>query len=104
MVAIAAAIVRERIPLVTSAGVVAQVWRSGDRRQVPIAFLLHHATVVDLTASVARVLGKMLGAARATDAVDAHVAWLARERGWAVLTSDADDLLALDPSLQIERI
>ena len=90
-------------PLVTSAGVVAQVWRGG-QRQVPIAFLLRRTTVVDLTHAVARVLGLMLGSSRRSDPVDAHIVLLARERRWPVISSDAQDLLALDPTLVIERI
>lgn len=91
-------------PLVTSAGVVAQVWRGGGRRQVPVAFLLRRTQVVDLTHAVARLLGRMLGAAGTSDPVDAHVVMLARQRAWRVLTSDASDLLAIDPTLEIERI
>ena len=90
-------------PLVTSAGVVAQVWRGG-QRQVPIAFLLQRTTVVDLTYAVARVLGLMLGTSRRSDPVDAHIVLLARERRWPVISSDTQDLLALDPTLVIERI
>ncbi len=93
-----------RTPLVTSAGVVAQVWRGGAGRQVPVAFLLRRTTVVDLTAAVARLLGRMLGATGTQDPVDAHVALLARERAWPVLTSDPRDLLAIDPTLEIAKI
>jgi hypothetical protein len=46
----------------------------------------------------------MLGQTRTTDPIDAHVVLLARERGWPVLTSDARDLLAIDPTLVVERI
>jgi hypothetical protein len=46
----------------------------------------------------------MLGAARRSDPIDAHIVLLARERDWPVLTSDPDDLLAIDPSLSFERI
>ncbi len=93
-----------RTPLVTSAGVVAQVWRGGARRQVPIAFLLRRTEVVDLTNAVARTLGRMLGATRMRDPIDAHVVLLARERQWPVLTSDPDDLHAIDPTLTVQRI
>ena len=103
MVRLARRFADARTPLVTSAGVVAQVWRGG-QRQVPIAFLLRHTTVVDLTDAVARVLGLMLGTSGRSDAVDAHIVLLARQRGWAVLSSDTDDLLAIDPGLVIERI
>lgn len=95
---------KDATPLVTSAGVVAQVWRGGTRAQVPVAFLLRHTTVVDLTQPVAKVIGRMLGVTRTKDPIDAHVVLLARERGWAVLSSDADDLLRIDPTLVVERI
>ena len=104
MVRLATRFAEARIPLVTSAGVVAQVWRGGGQRQVPVAFLLRRTTVVDLTDSVARLLGLMLGIARRCDPVDAHIVLLARQRLWPVVSSDAEDLLALDPTLTIERI
>jgi hypothetical protein len=104
MVRLAQRLAAAKTPLVTSAGVVAQVWRGGGHRQVPVAFLLRHTTVVDLTYAVARLLGRMLGAARRSDAVDAHVVMLARERRWPVITSDPDDLLAIDPAVSVERI
>jgi hypothetical protein len=104
MVALAKRFVDASTPLATSAGVVAQVWRGGDRRQVPIAYLLRRTAVFDLTHSVARVLGKMLGAVGHSDPVDAHIVFLSRQRGWPVLSSDPDDLLALDPGLVVERI
>jgi len=104
MVRLAQRFAQAETTLVTSAGVVAQVWRGGGQRQVPIAFLLRHTAVIDLTYAVARVLGRMLGAARRTDAVDAHVVWLGRERGWPVITSDPHDLLAIDPTLVVEPI
>lgn len=104
MVRLAQTFTDEGTPLVTSAGVVAQVWRGGGHRQVPVAFLLRRTRVVDLTSAVARVLGQMLGATGQTDAVDAHVVFLARERGWPVLTSDPSDLRAIDPTLILERI
>lgn len=104
MAALAARLTSTRTPLVTSAGVAAQVWRGGGQRQVPVAYLLRHTTVFDLTYAVARVLGRMLGASRTSDVVDAHVVFLARERGWPILTSDPEDLLRLDPSLRVERV
>jgi hypothetical protein len=104
MVRLAQRFADTRTPLVTSAGVVAQVWRGGGHRQVPIAFLLRRTVVVDLTHAVARILGKMLGTAGQADAIDAHVVLLARQRTWPVLTSDPDDLLGIDPTLIVERI
>ena len=104
MVALVKIFLDERTPLVTSAGVAAQVWRGGGGRQVPIAFLLKRVLVLALDHAVARTLGRMLGESRTADPVDAHVVFLARERGWSVLTSDAGDLLAIDPTLVVESI
>ena len=104
MVALVRLFAQSKTPLVTSAGVVAQVWRGGGDRQVPIAYLLKRTVVVDLGRAVARTLGRMLGASGKHDAIDAHIVFLARERSWPVLTSDPDDLRALDPSLALERI
>jgi hypothetical protein len=95
---------RNETPLVTSAGVVAQVWRGQGRQQVAISFLLRLTEVVDLSHGVAKVLGNMLGLTRTSDPIDAHVVLLARQRGWPVLTSDPDDLLAIDPTLRLQRI
>ena len=91
-------------PLVTSVGVVAQVWRGGGRRQAPLAFLLRRVHVAELAYPVARMLGLMLGATGTSDLTDAHVVFLAREREWPVITSDASDLRAIDPSLAIEVV
>ena len=102
MVRLAQRFVAEATPLVTSAGVVAQVWRGGDRGQVPIAFLLRRVSVLDLTDGVARVLGRMLSVSGHSDPIDAHIVFLARERGWPVLTSDLKDLRKIDPTLRGE--
>jgi predicted nucleic acid-binding protein len=104
MVHLARRFAEESTPLVTSAGVVAQVWRGGGRAQVPIAFLLRRTLVVDLTHAVAKTVGKILGMTRTRDPIDAHVVLLAREHGWAVLTSDPDDLRAIDPNLSVQVI
>jgi hypothetical protein len=69
-----------------------------------VAYLLKRTTVVDLGRSVARTLGRMLGQSGTRDAIDAHLVFLARERNWPVLTSDPDDLRAIDPTLHVERI
>lgn len=104
MVSLARRFVEANTPLVTSAGVVAQVWRGGAGNQVPVAYLLKHTAVVDLTHARARTIGLVLGATGQSDPVDAHVVLLARERGWPVLSSDPKDLLAIDPTLAVERI
>jgi hypothetical protein len=104
MVRLAERFAEEQTPLVTSAGVVAQVWRGGSGAQIPVTFLLRRTRVIDLTHAVARVLGRMLGTTGATDPVDAHVALIAREHGWRVLSSDVDDLHGIDPELEVLRI
>ncbi|MDQ2706731.1 MAG: PIN domain-containing protein [Actinomycetota bacterium] len=92
------------IPLATSAGVVAQVWRGGAHKQVPIAFLLRRTDIVDLTDLEARSVGKLLGMSGTSDPVDAHVALIARTRDWPVLTSDPDDLHAIERSLELYEV
>lgn len=95
---------RAGTPLVTSAGVVAQIWRGGAHRQVPVAFMLRRTEVVDLTDSQARIVGTILGLSGTRDPVDAHIALIARSRGWSVLTSDPDDLRAIDAKLEIVEL
>jgi hypothetical protein len=104
VVALVELLTKAEAPLVTSAGVVAQVWRGGLRHQVPVAFLLRRTLVVALDHAVARTIGRMLGQTGTSDPVDAHVVLLARERSWPVLSSDAADLLAIDSTLVVERI
>ncbi len=103
-VALTRLLVESSTPMVTSAGVVAQVWRDGTGKQVPIAYLLRHTKVFALDYATARLIGRVLGKTGARDAIDAHVVVLARQRGWPVVTSDPKDLLAIDPTLQVERI
>jgi hypothetical protein len=104
MVHLAQRFAQESTPLVTSAGVVAQVWRGGGHAQVPVAYLLRHTHVVDISNAVARTLGRILGLTRTSDPIDAHIVLLARERGWPVLSADEDDLRAIDPDLSIQAI
>jgi hypothetical protein len=104
MVHLAKRLAQARTPLVTSAGIVAQVWRGGMHHQVPIAYLLRRTEVVDLTYAVARALGRFLAITRTGDPIDAHIVLLARDRGWPVITSDPDDLRAIDPTLELQTI
>jgi hypothetical protein len=103
MVALARRFIAEETPLVTSAGVVARVWNAR-ANQAPVAFLLRRTKVVALGNAVARLLGRMLGVSGRSDLVAAHVVFLAREHGWPVLTSDPHGVLAIDPSVRVERI
>lgn len=84
---------RRNRPLVTSAAVVAQVWRDG-ARQANLARVLAGCRVASLSPQVGRQLGALLAQAGSADVVDAHVALLAAP-GDAILTSDPDDLTLL---------
>jgi hypothetical protein len=78
----------------THGGVVAQVWRGGQGRQVPLARALGAVEVVALDERLGRQAGVLLGRARQSDAVDAAVVVLA-DADDLILTSDPLDLQAL---------
>jgi hypothetical protein len=101
VVKLLARLVRANIPLVTSGGVVAQIWRGGAGRQAPVAMLLHQVEVIALDGNEGKVIGMVLGESGTRDPVDGHVVLLARERSWPVLTSDREDLLAIDPGVEV---
>lgn len=91
---------RER--LAVPAAALAQVWRDG-RRQARLSALLRSSAVdvVPLSDADARLAGQLCGLRRTKDIVDASVVACAMRRGGVVLTSDPDDLLRLDPRLQV---
>ncbi len=93
---------RDGIPVVTSAGVVAQVWRDG-RRQVNLARTLSGVNVSALDDLGARRVGELLRATRTGDLVDAHVALLAQPNG-RVLTSDDNDIKALLRTRRVKAV
>lgn len=72
----------------------AQIWRGGTGRQVSVARLLTAVEVVSIDDSLGRLAGTLLGRSGTSDAVDACVVALCHD-GDIVLTSDAQDLLAL---------
>lgn len=76
--------------LLTTAPVVAQVWRNG-ARQVNLARALAMIDVVTMDLDAARSAGALLRVAGGSDVVDASVALLARP-GDQIVTSDPDDL------------
>ena len=90
---------------VVPAGVVAQVWRDGSR-QVRLARLLgsDRCDVVPLNDVAARAVGQLLGATATSDVVDASVVLVALAYELPVVTSDADDLLRLDPTIELIEI
>jgi hypothetical protein len=83
----------EGVPLHTSAGAVAQVWRNGSR-QANLARVLPGLDIATLDEAAAKKAGELLGASRTSDLVDAHIAMLVQPEG-KVLTSDEPDIKAL---------
>jgi predicted nucleic acid-binding protein len=82
--------------------VVAQAWRGGPR-QTRIARLLDApiTEVVPLDDLAARTIGVLCGQVSVSDVVDVSVIVCARERGHAVVTSDPEDLRAIDPKITL---
>ncbi len=78
---------------VTTAPVVAQVSRSG--RQAQLRRFLRGCEIAAFTPAQAHEVGALLGAAGATDVIDAHVVLVAGAVGATVLTSDGADLSPL---------
>jgi len=105
MVALADELVKARQGAHVPAGVVGQAWR-GSARQAPIARLLRSRGVaVDpLTEETGYLTGTLLAATGSSDVIDAHVVLLARRVHGTVVTSDPDDISALDPTLTIARV
>lgn len=90
----------ERIPVRTSAAVVAQVWRN-DTRQVHLARTLAGTAVDELDLGVGKLIGALLGRSRTRDVVDGHVASLVTD-GDQLLTSEPDDLRRLLDARAVE--
>jgi len=84
---------QRRVPLWTSAAVVAQVWRDG-RKQAPLARILEGVGVRGLAAGEDKRTGELLGVARMHDVIDAHI---------ALLVDDGDHLLTSAPDA-LERL
>ena len=82
-----------RVP-VTSGGVVAQVWRGGGGRKVPVARLLAGTDIAAIDDRLGRRAGNLLARSGQSDAIDATVVCLAAD-GDDILTSDPGDLRAL---------
>ena len=92
--------VAKHIPVAVPAGVVAQAWRGGPR-QARIARLLADpdVQVVALDDPTARAVGALAARSGHHDVVDVSVALCAAERGHIVLTSDPNDLAAVNACL-----
>ena len=84
-------------------GAIAQAWRSP--RQVRLARLLKSRDIdfAVMTPNVARSVGLMCARTGHADVIDVHVALCARERRHAIVTSDPDDMLRINPALPVIR-
>jgi hypothetical protein len=91
---------QQRVPLWTSAAVVAQVWRDG-RKQALLAKTLAGVGVRALDEGDDKATGELLELAHTDDVIDAHIA-LAVDDGDHVLTSDPDDIARLLAARRID--
>lgn len=75
-------------------------------RQVRLARLTRQpaTAVVPLDRIDATNVGRLFAATRTADVVDAHVVVCARRARQPIVTTDPDDLLALDPRAQLVRL
>lgn len=86
---------QRRIPVRTSAAVVAQVWRDGSR-QVNLARTLDGVATLPLDPRAGRGIGELVGNADSRDVVDGHIALLSRTGDTVLTSDDADIQLLLD--------
>lgn len=89
----------ERRPVHVVPGVLAQAWRGGPRQAALAAMLGRDGiTLKSLEPDTAKLLGAVIGATGHPDVTDVHVAVDARRHRHAVMTSDPDDIRAVDPA------
>lgn len=95
----------KKLSLVVPAGVVGQAWRDG-RKQARLARLLGspEVTAETLDDRGARAAGQLCGVAKTSDVIDASVVLCARTHEHAVVTSAADDLRRLDPTIELIEV
>lgn len=97
---------RRNYQILIPATVLAQTWRNSPRRHA-ISRLLkaHTVTVAELSESHALAVGALLAVTGAADVVDAHVIVVAHAvQAIMVVTSDPDDLTALDPAVRLHVV
>ena len=81
---------QEKLPVRTSAAVVAQVWRNGSL-QANLARVLAGVDAATLDGAIGRSVGEILALSKTADVVDGHLG-LVVQSGDTVLTSDAEDI------------
>lgn len=98
-----AAETRARVTIPASA--LAQAIRRPEQ-QARLARLVRQPTtdVIALDRVDATNVGRLLAASGTADVVDAHVVVCARRADQRVVTSDADDLRRLDPTIEVLRV
>jgi hypothetical protein len=84
---------QEKLPVRTSAAVVAQVWRNGSL-QANLARVLAGVDAATLDGAIGRSVGEILALSKTADVVDGHLG-LVVQPGDTVLTSDAEDIKKL---------
>lgn len=90
---------RSSSPVVVPATVLAQAIRDPARQARLMRLLRQPRTVLaQLDRTDATSVGVLLAASGTSDIADAHVVVCARRAGQPIVTSDPDDLAALDPS------
>jgi len=93
------------LPIHVVPEVVAQVWRGGPRQGVIARFLKDkHLIFPVMDQPRARAVGEICGRSGHYDVIDAYVVLDAALHGLHVVTSDADDLRKVDPTLPIIRV
>lgn len=81
-------------PVVTHAGVIAEIWRGGSGRQARLARALEGIDVRPIDDDLGRRAGVLLGRAGTADVIDAALVLLAQDDD-EILTGDAGDLRSL---------
>jgi hypothetical protein len=81
---------QDKIPVRTSAAVIAQVWRNG-ALQVNLARVLAGVDAATLDGVRGRSVGEILALSKTADVVDGHLGLIVQS-GDTVLTSDAEDI------------
>lgn len=91
--------------VIVPAPVLAQVWRDGARQAWLARFVTANGTVVEpLDELSAKAVGVVLARSGTSDVVDASVVVSAWRHDAIVLTTDAADLLKIDPGLAVEAL
>jgi hypothetical protein len=102
VVSIVATAVEDDGRIIVPATALAQVIRN-PARQVRLWRLVQFARteVIPLDGLHAQAVGALLGQTGTTDIADAHVVICAQMAGYAIVTSDPQDLKRLDPKLRL---